>query len=110
MTDEEREIMGRHAAHRQPMIDSGLMVVFGPILDGTGSCGLAVIEYEDEDELRSFAAKDPVVTSRTATMEMGTMIAGFVRPAERPAPTDCWVRIWQGGTADPVLGAISTRS
>jgi uncharacterized protein YciI len=79
MTDEEREIMGRHAAHWQPLIDSGQMVVFGPVLDKTGSWGLAVVESEDEDELRSFAAKDPVVTTRTATLEAGKMLAGFVR-------------------------------
>jgi hypothetical protein len=35
MTDEEREIMGRHAAYRQPFIDSGEMVVFGPVLCNT---------------------------------------------------------------------------
>jgi uncharacterized protein YciI len=52
------------------------MVVFGPVLDKTGSWGLAVVESEDEDELRSFAAKDPVVTTRT---EAGKMLAGFVR-------------------------------
>ncbi len=71
--------MGRHAAHCQPLIDSGQMVVFGPVLDKTGSWGLAVVESEDEDELRSFAAKDPVVTTRTATLEAGKMLAGFVR-------------------------------
>jgi hypothetical protein len=32
MTDKEREIMGRHAAYWQPMIDSGGMVIFGPLL------------------------------------------------------------------------------
>ena len=79
ITDDERDVMGRHAAHWQPLIDSGQMVVFGPILDGTGSWGLGVVESDDEDALRAFAAKDPVVTSRTATIEMGKMLAGFVR-------------------------------
>jgi uncharacterized protein YciI len=59
MTDDEREVMGRHAAHWQPLIDSGQMMVFGPILDGTGSWGLGVVESDDEDALRAFAAKDP---------------------------------------------------
>jgi uncharacterized protein len=79
MTDDEREIMGRHAAYWQPFIDSGRMVVFGPVLDGTGSWGLAVIEAEDEDELRAFAAGDPAVTTQTATSEIGKLVAGFVR-------------------------------
>jgi uncharacterized protein len=80
MTDEEREIMGRHAAYWQPFIDSGQMVIFGPVLDTKGSWGLGVIEAEDEDQLRAFAANDPVVTTGTAEIEIGKMLAGFVRP------------------------------
>src|SRR5438552_12708638 len=80
MSDEEREVMARHAAHWQPYIDSGQMVIFGPVLDGTGSWGLGVLEAEDEDELRKFAAGDPVVTTGTATLEVGKLLAGFVRP------------------------------
>jgi uncharacterized protein YciI len=79
MSDEEREIMGRHAAYWRPLVESGQMVVFGPVLDGTGSWGLGVVEADDEDELRAFAAGDPVVTTGTATIEMGKMLAGFVR-------------------------------
>ena len=81
MTDDEREVMGRHAAYWQPYLDSGQMVIFGPVLDGTGSWGLGVLEADDEDELRAFAAGDPAVTTGTATMEVGRMLQGFVRAA-----------------------------
>ena len=80
MSDDEREVMGRHAGYWRPYIDSGRMVVFGPVLDDTGSWGLGVIEAEDEDELRAFAASDPAVTSGTADMKIGKMLVGFVRP------------------------------
>jgi uncharacterized protein YciI len=80
MSDEEREIMGRHAAYWQPRVEAGEFVVFGPMLDSTGSWGLGVIEVDDEDELREFAADDPAVTSGTARLEIGKMLAGFVRP------------------------------
>jgi uncharacterized protein len=79
MTDEERQIMARHASHWQPYLDSGQMVVFGPILDDTGSWGLGVVEAGDEQELRAFAAMDPVVTTGTAKIELGRMLFGFVR-------------------------------
>lgn len=72
--------MERHAAHWQSFIDSGQMVLFGPVLDSTGSWGLGVVEAEDEDELRAFAARDPAVTTGTARIEIGEMLAGFVRP------------------------------
>jgi uncharacterized protein len=82
MTDEEREIMGRHAAHWQPYLQAGRLVVFGPVMTDAGSFGLAVVEAEDEQELRNFAAADPVVTTGTAQFEVGRMLAGFVRPAD----------------------------
>ena len=72
--------MERHAAHWQPFIETGQMVIFGPVLDSTGSWGLGVVEAENEDELRAFAAGDPAVTSGTAQIEIGKMLAGFVRP------------------------------
>jgi uncharacterized protein YciI len=80
MTDEERTVMERHAAHWQSFVESGQMVIFGPVLDGTGSWGLGVLEAEDEEELRAFAADDPAVTTGTAQLEIGQLLAGFVRP------------------------------
>lgn len=79
MTDDEREIMGRHAAYWQPLLDNNQMVVFGPVLDSTGSWGLGVVEADDEEELRAFAAGDPVVTTGTGSIEFGRLLAGFVR-------------------------------
>jgi uncharacterized protein YciI len=71
--------MARHAAHWQPYLDSGQMVVFGPVVDGTGSWGLGVVEADTEEELREFAANDPVVTTGTGTIEFGRLLFGFVR-------------------------------
>ena len=84
LSDEERAVMGRHAAHWQPYIESGRMVVFGPVLDGGGSWGLAVIEADDEAELRAHADRDPVVTTGTGRIELGRMLTGFVRPSGQP--------------------------
>jgi uncharacterized protein len=83
MSDQEREIMARHADYWRPWVESGQMVIFGPVLDSGGSWGLGVVEADDEKQLRAFAADDPVVTSGIGTIEVGKMLAGFVRP--RPA-------------------------
>jgi uncharacterized protein YciI len=79
LTDSEREIMGRHAAHWQPYLERGDMVVFGPVLTDDDSFGLAVVDTDDEQALRDFAAQDPVVTSGTAAFEFGRLAAGHVR-------------------------------
>jgi uncharacterized protein len=87
MTEDEREIMRQHAAHWQPWITSGRMVVFGPVLDGSGSWGLGVLEADDDDEVRAFVANDPAVVNGVARMETGRMLAGFVRPGGDPVST-----------------------
>jgi hypothetical protein len=46
----------------------------------TGSWGLGVVEADDEEELRRFAADDPAVTTGTADLELGKMLGGSVRP------------------------------
>jgi uncharacterized protein YciI len=81
MTDPEREIMNRHAAHWRPYLERGDMVVFGPVLTGDDSYGLAVVETDDEQALRDFTAQDPVVTTGTANFEVGRLAAGHVRGA-----------------------------
>jgi len=60
-------------------LDRGDMVVFGPILTDDDSYGIAVVETDDEQALREFAAQDPVVTTGTAAFEFGRMAAGTVR-------------------------------
>jgi uncharacterized protein YciI len=79
LTNAEREIMGSHAAHWRPYVERGDMVVFGPILTEEDSYGLAVVEADDEQVLREFAAQDPVVTTGTAAFEIGRMATGYVR-------------------------------
>ena len=80
ITEQERAIMERHAAHWRPYLERGDMIVFGPILTEDDSYGLAVVDSDDEQALREFAAADPVVTSGTAEFEFGAMAAGHVRP------------------------------
>jgi uncharacterized protein YciI len=55
------------------------MVVFGPVLTENDSYGLAIVETDDEQALREFAAQDPVVTTGTAEFEFGTLARGTVR-------------------------------
>ncbi len=79
LTDSEREIMNRHAAHWRPYLERGDIAVFGPVLTDDDSYGLAVVETDDEQVLREFAAHDPVMTTGTATFEIGRLAAGHVR-------------------------------
>lgn len=80
LTDPERAVLDAHSAHWRPYLERGDMVVFGPVLTDADSYGLAVLDADDEQELRDFAARDPVVTTGTAEFEFGRLAAGHVRP------------------------------
>jgi uncharacterized protein len=86
MNDDERATMGAHGEHWRPLIEAGRMIVFGPVLDGSGSWGLGVVEADDEAEVSTLVGADPFVTSGLGSIEMGRMLGGFVRP--RPAVHD----------------------
>jgi uncharacterized protein len=79
ITESELEVMNSHAAHWHPYLERGDMVVFGPVLTDEDSYGLAIVDTDDEQALRDFAAQDPVVTTGTADYEFGRLAAGTVR-------------------------------
>jgi len=86
LTDEEREIMARDAEYWRPWVESGQMVIFGPVLDGSGSWGLGVVEADDEEGLRAFAAGDRSSQRAQARLKSGRCwpaLSGHVRPASR---------------------------
>jgi len=64
MNDEERALMGRHAAYLASL--GSKAIVFGPVLDPAGPWGLGVFEVEDEPELKSLLDADPTIRSDTA--------------------------------------------
>jgi uncharacterized protein len=79
MTDAEREIMGRHAQYHAELAQTGKVVVYGPVVDGTGAWGLGVFEADSADEVRRIAENDPAVSSGMSTYEVGPMPVAIVR-------------------------------
>lgn len=46
MTDEERDIMQQHIAYWQPHLQTGTMVVYGPVMDPKGPYGLGLYAWK----------------------------------------------------------------
>lgn len=63
MTEEERGLMGEHAAYLRGLGERGVMLVAGPVPEGQGAWGLAVFEAADEGEVRALTEADPIVRS-----------------------------------------------
>jgi uncharacterized protein len=63
MTESESKIMQEHAAYWRNLADKGIVIIFGPVLDPKGPWGLAVVEGNDESEVRIIVSKDPAIKS-----------------------------------------------
>ena len=83
MNEAERAIMGEHAAYWIDLFQRGQVVVFGPVMAGTGSWGLAVLEAATEEDAHAIAADDPAIMSQMCTFEIGVMTRPFVRATDR---------------------------
>jgi uncharacterized protein len=61
MTEAELALMKTHGAYWQKLADRGSAVIFGPVLDGKGGWGLAIVEAASEADVRRIGDDDPAV-------------------------------------------------
>ncbi len=61
LTAEERARWTATPTTGDVMVDAGRVVVLGPVMDGSGSWGLGVVEGDGPAEIRAFAADDLAV-------------------------------------------------
>ena len=81
MSDAERKVMIDHVAYWTRLMEKGIAVVFGPVLDPKGAWGLAVVEAQNEEETRTIRANDPVFKAKLGTVEIHPMSPrSIVRP------------------------------
>jgi len=63
MTDEEKRLMQEHVVYWTGLADNGVALLFGPVLDPSGSYGIGVVEVENEEDVKVLTANDPVTKS-----------------------------------------------
>jgi hypothetical protein len=59
MSDEERNIMMSHVQYWTKLMNQGLVVVFGPVLDPKEIYGLGIVKVESDEQLKSLIDNDP---------------------------------------------------
>jgi uncharacterized protein YciI len=64
MSADERAVMAEHFAYWKAKLDSGEVIVFGPVMDPKGPFGLGVVAAPDEAAARTFADSDPAIKSK----------------------------------------------
>lgn len=79
-TPEEARVMAAHIDYWRGLLDRGIAVVFGPVLDPAGGWGLAVAEVESNDHAERIRLEDPVTRAGIATIDAVPMLGAIVRP------------------------------
>lgn len=82
MTEAEAAVMAEHVAYWQSLADKDIAVVFGPVADPDGAWGVAVVEADDEDDVRAIRAADPVVRSDLGPVHVYPMPTAITRRAQ----------------------------
>ena len=78
MSPAEADVMQRHVAYWQDLLNRDVALAFGPVLDPEDPWGLGLLDLEDEQAARAIGASDPAVESGTCTYEVVPM--QLVRP------------------------------
>lgn len=79
MSEAEAAIMRQHSRYWHSLLERGMVVVFGPVLDPSGGWGLAVVEAQTAHDVRSLGNDDPAVKSGMASFDVYTMPRAVVR-------------------------------
>ena len=79
MSSAEADVMQRHVAYWQDLLNRDVALAFGPVLDPEDPWGLGLLDLEDEQAARAIGGSDPAVASGTCTYEVLPM--QLVRPA-----------------------------
>lgn len=79
MSESEAAIMGKHFSYWEGQLATGKVVIYGPVQEATGTWGLAVVEADDEADVRAIGDSDPAVVSGMSTYQVWPMATSIVR-------------------------------
>ncbi len=58
-TDDERAIMQKHVVYWASLLNDGIAIVYGPVLDPKGGYGAGVVSVDSEEQLKQLINNDP---------------------------------------------------
>lgn len=61
MTADELSWMTQHGAFLDELLDKGMVVAHGPVMDPTGGYGVSLYQIEDDQDIEAITSRDPIV-------------------------------------------------
>lgn len=61
LDDQEKELMARHSDFLNALLDQGMIVAHGPVIDPAGVYGVSLFRVADDVDIAAVTATDPIV-------------------------------------------------
>lgn len=74
MSADEQAWMGQHGVFLNELLDQGVVVAHGPVIDNDGGYGVSLYQIADDQEIATFTSQDPIVKNGVGHYEHFVML------------------------------------
>lgn len=74
MSADEMKWMGEHGVFLDDLLDRGLVVAHGPVIDDGDGYGVSLYRISDDQDITALTAEDPIVKNGVGHYEHYTML------------------------------------
>ncbi|VXB17876.1 YciI family protein [Pseudomonas sp. 8O] len=74
MSASEREWMKQHGAYLNNLLNQGLIVAHGPVIDESGGYGVSLFQLPDDQDVAALTSEDPIIKNGVGHYEHYTML------------------------------------
>lgn len=74
LSADEKEWMKQHGAYLNALLDQGLVVAHGPVMDPAGAYGVSIFRIADDQEISTLTSQDPIIRNGVGHYEHHPML------------------------------------
>jgi uncharacterized protein YciI len=74
MSDDEKTWMKQHGAFLDDLLEKGMIVAHGPVMDPAGGYGVSLYRITDDQDIAAITSQDPVVANGAGHYEHHPML------------------------------------
>ncbi|WP_337271255.1 YciI family protein [Oryzifoliimicrobium ureilyticus] len=74
MSADERNWMAGHGAFLDNLLEQGVIVAHGPVMDPAGGYGVSLYRIADDQQIETFTSRDPIVANGAGHYEHHPML------------------------------------
>lgn len=63
LSEEEMRLMKEHGAFLDRLLEAGIVVAHGPVIEGNNGYGVSLYRIEDDADISQYTSEDPIVKS-----------------------------------------------